>query len=115
MTDYRELVKQLRQATHGFVHHEAADAIEEQAKEIRRLKGDNKLLEHGRVVWMTDAKTKGRIIAEMDSALLPFEMASYQYENVPEAERDVTFLPKKSGLTVGDLRRAANARKVNET
>lgn len=34
MTDYRELVKQLRQATHGFVHHEAADAIEEQAKEI---------------------------------------------------------------------------------
>jgi hypothetical protein len=34
MTDYSELVKQLRQATHGFVHHEAADALEEQAKEI---------------------------------------------------------------------------------
>jgi hypothetical protein len=44
MTDYSELVKQLRQATDGFIHHEAADALEAQARRIAKLEAENKTL-----------------------------------------------------------------------
>jgi hypothetical protein len=62
MTDYSELVKQLRQATHGFVHHEAADALEEQAREISQYQVDvNEAL--------LDCKRLHARIAELEVAL----------------------------------------------
>ena len=71
-----ELAKQLRQATDGFIHHEAADALEAQAIRIAELEAelsacqrgndsyhDQSILEHNRAV---DMKMR---IEELEAAL----------------------------------------------
>jgi hypothetical protein len=68
MTDYSELVKQLRQATHGFVHHEAADALEAQARDIAVLRAVLTDCADALESWVDYLYAKGSVPYERDLA-----------------------------------------------